>query len=84
MSTVLSDSTRRAAKRHRCTYCDQLIEVGELHGHRTGVSYGDFWTMRFHPECDDWASKNWKADDYEFHTPGDDFKRPMEAFDPQI
>ncbi len=83
MSTILSDSPRRAAKRYRCYYCDQRIEVGDFHGHRTGVNEGDFWSMRFHPECDEYAQKNWDQDQWECHEPGE-FARPMTAFDPCI
>ncbi len=83
MSTVLSDSSRRAAKRYRCYYCNQRIEVGEKHAHRTGVTEGDFWTMRAHPECDAYACEHWDYDQWECHEPGD-FERPMTAFDPVI
>ena len=83
MNTVLSDATRRAAKRYRCWFCQEKIEPGESHGHRTGVSDGDFWTMRFHPECDDYAMEHWDIDDWELHEPGE-FARPMTAFDPCI
>lgn len=84
MSTVLSNTPSRVArKRYRCWYCAQSIEKGEKHTHRTGVDGGDFWTMRAHPECDDYAAEHWGYDDYEFHEPGD-FTRPMTAFDPVI
>lgn len=83
MSLVLTDSKPKAAKKHRCWYCGQRIEFGEIHVYRTGVNCGDFWVMRAHQECDDYASKHWDADDYEFHETGD-FKRPMTAFDAGI
>ncbi len=83
MSTCFDTHTRRAAKPHRCYYCAQRIAVGEVHGYRTGTTDGDFWTMRFHPECDAFAQKHWKRDDWEFHEPGE-FVRPMDAFDPCI
>lgn len=80
--THLSSDTRRAAKVHQCFYCPQPIEVGEVHGYRTGVNYGDLGTMRFHPECDE-AAAGWKREDYETFSPGD-MRRPMTAFDPCI
>lgn len=83
MSIVLSDSTHRAGKRYRCWYCGQLIERGDTHGRRAGVSCGDFWTMRYHPECDAWACEHWNEDDWEIHDEGE-FTRPMTAFDPCI
>lgn len=82
MSTILSDSTHRAAKRYRCWYCNQRIEVGDIHGKRTGVEDG-FWTMRFHPECDAYACEHWESENWEGHEPGE-FTRPMTAFDPCI
>lgn len=80
--TCLSSGTRRAAKRHRCFYCGQSIEKGEVHGYRSGVDGGDFGDMRFHPECDEEA-KDWTHEDYECFSPGD-ARRPMTAFDPSI
>ncbi len=83
MSTVFGDRTCRAAKPYRCYYCDQRIEIGDKHGYRTGTSEGDFWTMRFHPECDAYATEHWDSDQWECHEPGE-FERPMTAFDPCI
>lgn len=83
MSTVLSDTPRTTSrKRRHCYYCGQRIEPGEIHGKRAGVDSGDFWTMRFHPECDA-AAADWTPDEYECHYPGD-VPRPMTAFDPCI
>lgn len=84
MSAIFSDSTHRAAKPHRCWYCGQRIEKGETHGYRTGTSYGDFWSMRFHPECDAFAQKHWSEDDWESGNEPGEFTRPMTAFDPCI
>ncbi len=83
MSTVLSDRVCRAAKPYRCWYCNQRIERGEAYGYRTGVTEGDFWAMRFHPECDAHAVEHWDADDWECAEPGS-YERPMTAFDPSI
>ncbi len=82
-STSFPDSIRRAAKRYRCYYCDEGIEIGERYGYRAGTSYGDFWTMRYHPECDEYACEHWDQDMWETHEPGE-FTRPMTAFDPCI
>jgi hypothetical protein len=81
--TILSDKKQKAAKRRSCWYCGESIEIGETHGYRTGVDGGDFWTMRFHPECDAYACENWDAEDWEGHE-SSEFKRPMDAFDPCI
>lgn len=84
MSFICSKPSVRAAKTHHCWYCGQRIEKGELHGRRVGESCGDFWAMRFHPECDDWAHENWSEDEWQCHESGDEFERPMTAFDPAI
>lgn len=82
MSFVCDHGLRRAAKQHRCWYCDQHIEVGERYGYRTGVTDGDFWAMRFHPECDA-QTDTWSSEDWAFAEPGM-YPRPMTAFDPSI
>jgi hypothetical protein len=84
MSLICDKGPITARKQHRCWYCNQTIEAGEKHGVRVGASYGDFWAMRFHPECDQYAhDQHWDEGDYECHEPGD-FTRPITAFDPVI
>ncbi len=83
MSTCFDSHTRRAAKRYRCYYCAQRIEVGEKHVYAVGTTDGDFWSMRAHPECDAYAQEHWDYGDWECHEPGE-FTRPMDAFDPCI
>jgi hypothetical protein len=83
MSTILSNfPSRIAAKPHHCWYCGQSIAVGEKHVYRTGVNTGDFWTMRAHPECDEYADKNWDEGDYECHFQGD-MERPPRKEQPE-
>lgn len=84
MSFVSDTVLRVAAKPYRCWYCDQRITKGERHGMRVGADGGDFWVMRFHPECDQVVKfERWSEEDYEFHDPSE-FRRPMTAFDPCI
>lgn len=83
MSFVRDHGLRRAAKRHRCWFCDQRIEVGEQYGYRAGATGGDFWIMHFHPECAAQADATWDSDDWEDAEPGM-YPRPMTAFDPCI
>jgi hypothetical protein len=84
MSMILGcDRTPVARKKHQCCFCGCSINAGEKYLYRTGVSVGDFWSMKMHRECNDYAEINLTDDDYEcFETPM--FKRPMTAFDPQI
>jgi hypothetical protein len=71
-----------AAKRHWCYLCNQWIEVGERHEYRSGVTDGDFWSMRMHPECahEVDSDRDFEWEDFE---PGS-LERPMTAFDPCI
>ena len=71
MATILTSKLVQAHKRHQCYYCLRFIEVDEVYEYRTGESYGDFWTMHAHPECDAYANKNWDEGDWECHDPGD-------------
>lgn len=81
MSTCLSDQPKRVARKaHQCFYCGNRIEIGEVHGYRTGVDGGDFWTMRYHPECEAFAvAQKWGQDEYMFHEPGCEFERPAKV-----
>lgn len=55
-----------ARKNHRCDLCGERIQVGTHHDIRSGVSYGDFYTMRMHPECHRYEQhgrvRDWKGD----------------------
>lgn len=52
MSTCLRETENvRSKKRRRCFLCEEWIEAGDPHSVRIGVSYGDLWDMRIHPEC---------------------------------
>lgn len=44
-------TTQKAAKRHRCTWCWQSIEPGELYTRCRTFSDGDACTIKMHPEC---------------------------------
>lgn len=40
-----------ARKRHRCSWCMGLIEVGVTYKRYRYFSYGDAGTVKMHPEC---------------------------------
>lgn len=86
MSIVLgSDTFPTARKGHQCHYCFDSIMPGERYGRRVGASGGDFWIMKFHPECDAHATATWKHDDWaENDWENKSFDRPITAFDPAI
>lgn len=55
MSTTFTDKRPRARKAHHCYLCGYDIERGTVHVYRTGVSDGEWWTMRAHVACDRYA-----------------------------
>lgn len=67
---LISESTPKARKEHKCIWCGETIHEGE-HYHREVCTFeGDFHNNPWHLECDDAASQ-WMAlgdngFDYEF------------------
>lgn len=43
--------SRKARKDHRCTYCGEAIQRGEVYSEQTGVWDGKAFRSRFHSEC---------------------------------
>lgn len=41
----------RAAKEHRCAWCGETIDLGELHTSRAYLLDGEFRADRLHAEC---------------------------------
>ena len=52
MSTCLRETENVHSKKHRrCSLGEERIDAGQPHFVRIGVSCGDLWEMRIHPEC---------------------------------
>lgn len=52
MSVVLSTKDGvKERKQYRCDLCGELINPGDFHDTRKGVSDGGMFTMRMHAEC---------------------------------
>ena len=49
--TLLSKPTRRAGKGHKCIWCPEPINPGELYVDESVVSDGEFQNHKYHPEC---------------------------------
>ncbi len=45
------ETKHKAAKNHRCIYCDTRILKGELYIRSAGIWEGDFQDLKWHPEC---------------------------------
>jgi len=61
---LLKESTPRAAKEHRCSWCGESIPVGSIYRRVTHASSNDgFQDHKYHPECEsacvDYCSKSW-------------------------
>ncbi len=68
MSTFFSETrTSRARKAHRCEWCFEQIEVGEVYAHYTGAEGGRWFTAKWHPECLDVAQESGGFE----YTPGE-------------
>lgn len=55
MNTTITDKRPRARRVHYCDLCRYDIHRGTVHVYRTGVSDGEWWTMRAHVACDRYA-----------------------------
>ncbi len=53
MSTWLKNKSVKCRKPHRCHWCGETVEKGELAQYQAGVTDGDMWGIYFHPECYD-------------------------------
>ncbi len=51
MSAMTEPTTQTAKKKHRCTWCWQFIENGELYQRYRFYDGGDSGTVKMHPEC---------------------------------
>jgi hypothetical protein len=43
--------TRKARRKHRCSYCGEEIPAGTEYVYQTGVYDGAWYTSKMHPEC---------------------------------
>lgn len=49
---LLSESTPKARKQHRCIWCGQSIEAGTVYRHERSMYDGNFQNHHWHLECD--------------------------------
>ena len=56
MVVTLSEGTRRARKPHQCFHCYREIPERSVHGYQTN-KYDYVYTIRYHLDCEDLASK---------------------------
>lgn len=81
MNTFFSHhESTKTRKPHRCRVCDETINPGDRTHIYRGASYGEAYTIYFHPEC--WQySRDWDEVDWECQDPGtvsyDEVKREL-------
>lgn len=64
--TLFKDKFVNAAKGHICDWCGEDILSGERHKYLVGKWEGDFFTSRWHEECDKgYADYEYQEDGYE-------------------
>ena len=65
--TLLSETVRKARKKHRCIWCGESINVSFTYVDERSVFDGAMQRHRWHPECLDSAREGWQSgDDEEF------------------
>ncbi len=62
----ISSTTPKSRKPHRCMWCGESIQVGEVHNRETGTYYGEFQDNRFHSECFGPMQEHCQENDGEF------------------
>lgn len=58
----------KCRKKHNCSWCGEIIEIGEKAQHRVGKYYGDFYSDYFHPECNEAILKSELLPDEEYQA----------------
>jgi hypothetical protein len=69
MSFHNTTPVKKTRKRYRCHWCEYTIDKGSSCVVQTGNYDGDFYSGRYHPECDAAISRWWKA----YGNRGNDF-----------
>ena len=64
---LFEEKTVKSAKRHRCIWCGERIEIGQTYTREKSTYDGHFQDHKWHPECLEDARAGWAAgDDCEF------------------
>lgn len=70
MSFVSEITVKAVRKAHRCDACCTPVEIGQPMIRCAGMTDGDFWSLKYHPECreaelalnklhDTWSNSDW-------------------------
>lgn len=69
--TLLSESTPKARKSHRCIWCGEMIIVGETYRRENSVYDGHMHDHAWHLECDGDAKSYFIESGEEDFSPGE-------------
>ena len=59
MSYATTERTPKARKEHRCDWCPEPIDVGEVHCYHSGVDNEGFYSWRIHADCKQAIEREW-------------------------
>lgn len=74
VTSLSTDTIKRARKAHLCNWCKEPIDIGTSYVRQRNVDGKEAWTWRAHVECDK-ASNRLSADDLENLRRGVTFTR---------
>ncbi len=75
---LISESTLKAGKRHRCIWCGETIPKGSMYVREASTFDGDFQNHHWHPECRD-ASVDYFNDGEDEFCPHENERPPSRA-----
>ena len=73
MTTLSYPEKTKARKKHRCNYCQYLINEGDTYLKSTHVAFGDIYTWKSHQKCEEIAQKLNMFDECDEGLTSDDF-----------
>lgn len=57
MTRVITETTAKARKEHKCNYCQMTIEKGHVYNRQYNEYEGDTYTFKMHTHCYELAQK---------------------------
>jgi len=72
---VLETKTPKAKKRHKCDFCGEYIEVGEVYENQTNIGDGELYHWKSHISCQQLVNEldMFKDCDSNYGVTSDDF-----------
>ena len=61
--TLLEETKPKARKPHRCIWCGERIEVGEIYRREKSIYDGNMQDHKWHIECDEASAEHFRDSD---------------------